>query len=129
MEILPELAKQNSGGIQGYTANIPRVDLMLEDNKIGKNPPASGIRIFEEHQKTRQSKKSLSPHSNRSQGMHDSPSHKSPVSNGSGLDRQSAGSSGHLGASAEQKKSLTHKNSNNRLSFLDAQLNYQVAPQ
>lgn len=112
MEILPELAHQRSGGIQGYRANIPRVDMMIDENKIGKNPPASGIRIFEEHQnsnKTRQSNKSLSP-KNRSLGQQlsqrdDHLSQEGRQSNdASGLDRHSEGSTkGGGGANSSDK--------------------------
>ena len=32
-----------------YTSNIPRIDMQLNENQIMNNKPASGIRIFEEH--------------------------------------------------------------------------------
>jgi len=33
-----------------YTSNIPRIDMTLNEKQIFANKPASGIRIFEEHQ-------------------------------------------------------------------------------
>ena len=45
--LFPDLA--SSKGPIGYRADIPRIDVMIDENKIGKNPPASGIRIFELH--------------------------------------------------------------------------------
>lgn len=50
-EMFPELATQIEDITQNqmYTSNIPRVDMMLNEKQIGNNLPASGIRIFEEH--------------------------------------------------------------------------------
>ena len=49
--MFPELANQivDANQNQMYTSNIPRVDMMLNEKQIGNNLPASGIRIFEEH--------------------------------------------------------------------------------
>ena len=49
--MFPELATQivDSNQNQMYSSNIPRVDMMIDEKKIGNNLPASGIRIFEEH--------------------------------------------------------------------------------
>ncbi len=61
MALFPEVAN-NQPANPNYTSNIPRIDMDLNEKTIGKNAPASGIRIFEEHNqplnKTRQSSKS-----------------------------------------------------------------------
>ncbi len=61
MALFPEVANSTPHN-PNFRSNIPKIDLQLNDKTIGKNPPASGIRIFEEHNlplnKTRQSSKS-----------------------------------------------------------------------
>jgi len=47
MELFPEVVDEVLMGPAAYTSSIPRINMMLDSNKIGNNPPASGIRIFE----------------------------------------------------------------------------------
>jgi hypothetical protein len=47
MELFPDVAGEVVVGQAAYTSNIPRIDVMLDPKKIGNNPPASGIQIFE----------------------------------------------------------------------------------
>ena len=47
MELFPDVAGEVVVGQAAYTSNIPRIDVMLDPKKIGNNPPASSIQIFE----------------------------------------------------------------------------------